>query len=245
MNGIRRSYIPVIQNKGNLTRPYFSAKIEVRVEALLARKEYKSIMGSHRRDRSMSFVSSACSRAPSEFFANEDSRLLERGPQFAQSPSQSGYLKVPGQKFPPVLTSRRYAQSAEPYFPSILARSSSQVPKHSYLSHFTDHNPRHRRASSLTSIIEPPVLVKPSNSISNRINKLYPSLDDLAAEIRPKKAMPIKGRAIAAAVNKFEKIAEEHSIEIVKSRILKRKATEDSLLQEEETSKKARFESTV
>jgi hypothetical protein len=72
------------------------------------------------------------------------------------------------------------------------------------------------------------------------VSKLYPPLDDLAADMRPKKAMPIKGRSVLAAVNMFERIEEEQSLEVVKSRVPKRKDVSDTV-SESGSSKRVRI----
>ena len=216
------------------------------MEALLARKEQGGTGQTSRRERSTSFVSSACSQAPSEFFAQEEFRLLADASSDCHSYAQYSHLEVPKTKISSAGQVRRYARSAEPYVsPDLLAnarRPPGEADPHAQppYNQFGSCNPLHRRAASLTSIAESSLHPKRSLSISNRIGKLYPSLDKLAVELRPIKSMPIKGRAIAAAVSKYERITEVNSKEHLRSRMLKRKASDDTMTQEE-ASKRVRI----
>lgn len=217
--------------------PSYSDKLEIRVEALCCRKAAKASEERSRRERSASVLSSAHSRAPSEFFHEQD-RSIGRPDRnsIGESPEHT-FLQVPGH-LPNV---RRYAASAEPLEPdkkddfSPFHRVGSKSPQAPPSTLYNGGTRLHRRASSLTSIAESPhKKVSPSytrpvgkpSSIANRISKLYPSLDELSVEMRRKKNMPIRGRSIAAAVTRIEKIEEENIKDAFRSKVQKRKAEE-------------------
>lgn len=246
-----------------------SSTIELRVQALQARKELKAESNQDRaarRERSASYVSSVCSRAPSDFLAAEESRILAGNTNFSAEQTRNlsstafdtTFLRVPTiDQTSSTTTSyrHRYARSAEPDIQpstraskdnySRFARSPSlAIPGQTFYGNakqgVTDG--KHRRAASLPGIEEEDnyhmyrahhtVLLDANGgggSISSRAGSLYPSLDSLKAELRPKKLLPVKGRSVAAAVSKFEKIEEEQTLDLLRSRVPKRKATEHSV----------------
>lgn len=258
-----------------LTVPHtIRRKLVLRVEALIHRKIEKGEHERSRRERSHSYASSACSQAPSEFFSRLDSQLrdgddsgdmLDRSTSFADDT----FLKPPrvAAGAPP---RQRIVHSAEPSVPLALAARtyshllSNRSGNPSTILHSkadaVNYSPpaaMPRRAASLTDLMSELVSTtgashKPSGplhrsfSVSKRVGSLYPSLDELAEELRPKRHLPIRGGRVKAAVSQYEAIEEEHSLEVIKEQKLwqKRKTSEldaNSSQESEESKKRIRI----
>lgn len=214
-------------------------KLEVRVQALLARKNQKATSLA-RRERSQSIVSSVGSRAPSEFFMEEELRINDHANE--SSSWDASKLQIPGSL--PWAIPRRYARSAEPVAVHAEPRGNHQeysryrsVSKYQAMQRKTSQYPsRLSRERSLESVAEETQSIAseppPSRSDRTGVLRLYPSLEDLKLEVRPKKLLPVKGRSVAANVSLFEKIEEEQSLEVQKETAwLKRKASQQDLLE--------------
>lgn len=223
-----------------------SELLEIRVEALIARKQQKGPRVN--RDRSHSVVSTAYSRAPSDFFVDEDVHMHTQ--KSNESFADTTYLDIPGALLSP--GRRRYARSAEPVRVET-ARGQQDYARHRGISTFQSLQrrlPTHTslsRETSLSSVAEAEeaqsIASEPSFScVSRRLSRLYPSLEDLKAEMKPKTLLPVRGRSVAAAVNLFERIEEEQSMEAQWEQTwLKRKASEQDLHTVEDTNKKVRL----
>lgn len=219
--------------------------LEVRVEALIARKQQKA---PRTRERSQSVVSTAYSRAPSDFFANEDAHMYAQ--QVDERAADTTYLDIPGALLSP--GRRRYARSAEPIKVGKPVGQQDYA-RHRGISKYQSLNKRlpiHTslsRETSLSSVAEAEETQSvasepPLSTISRGIPRVYPSLDDLKAEMKPKKFLSVRGRSVAAAVNLFEKIEEEQSIEAqLEHSWMKRKASEQDLRKLADTSKRVRI----
>lgn len=210
-------------------------KLEIRVEALIARKREKANTRASR-ERSNSIVSSAYSRAPSDFFANEDAH--HNTSQGNESIGETSYLQIPGALLVP--GRRRYARSAEPT-PVEKPTNQQDYARHRSVSKYQSlqrSRPLSKplsRETSLSSVAEAEETQSvasepPPSSITRGVGRLYPSLEDLKNEMKPKKLLPVRGRSVAAAVNMFERIEEEQSMEAQWEQAwLKRKASEHDL----------------
>jgi hypothetical protein len=223
-----------------------SEKLAIRVQALLARKQLKSA-SQPKRERSMSVASTAYSRAPSDFFTQEDSRIHGYNGN-SNGSNDSTFLNIPGALMSP--PGRRYTRSAEPVILGngegrqdyarhrgvskyqSLSRRNAQASQHSVL----------QRETSLSSVAEETYSIAsepPPSRIDRSVSRLYPSLDDLTVEMRPKKLLPVKGRSVAAAVNLFERIEEEQSMEAQREQAwLKRKGSDLDLQESSSVSSK-------
>lgn len=171
-------------------------KLEARVEALVQRRNQKRTE-SPRRGRSASIASTAVSRAPSDFFAGEDARLLLNA-RNRDSASFSPSLNPP---------MRRTAWSAEPLYPT------SSTPFSSNYSRFLKPRPPSNasttgisRAASVGDTLELAPLKVATAFPTNQPAPLYPDLSDLAQSLRPIKQLPIRGSKIMAAVNRLEQL---------------------------------------
>lgn len=224
-----------------------SEKLEVRVQALIARKQQKSAGRSHR-ERSHSVASSAYSRAPSDFFQEEDAHLQSY--QTNESNPDATYLDIPGALLSP--GRRRYARSAEPIVPQ-KPSAQQDYARHRGVSKYQSlqrRMPLHKplsRETSLSSVAEAEETQSvasepPPSSVTRSLSRLYPSLEELKSEMRPKKLLPVRGRSVAAAVNLFEKIEEEQSMEAHWDQAwLKRKPSETDLRGLDDSSKRVRI----
>ena len=234
------------ENSSWLILTFNSELLGIRVEALIARKQQKGPRVN--RERSHSVVSTAYSRAPSDFFVDEDAHM--RIQQTSESFADTTYLDIPGALLSP--GRRRYARSAEPVR---VERPSGQqdYARHRGITKFQSLQrrlPTHTslsRETSLSSVAEAEEAQSissepPFSSVNRSLSRLYPSLEDLRAEMKPKKLLPVRGRSVAAAVNLFEKIEEEQSVEAqLEQTWLKRKASEQDLLNLRDSNKKVRI----
>lgn len=222
-----------------------SELLEVRVEALIARKQHKA---PRVRERSQSIASTAYSRAPSDFFADEDAHIHSQ--QVNERAADTSYLDIPGALLSP--GRRRYARSAEPVRVNTPSGQQDyaryrEISKYQSLQRRLPAQSSLSRETSLSSVAEAEETQSvasepPLSKFSRGISRLYPSLDDLKAEMKPKKFLPVRGRSVAAAVNLFEKIEEEQSIEVQWEQTwLKRKASENDLKKVDDIKKRVRI----
>ena len=181
---------------GSTLTSFHSDKLEARVEALIQRKEQRGLGELSRRERSVSFVSTVPSRAPSDFFKHADSGLI------LDSAERRFTVLSPGKS---KLSSRRIAWSAEPAIPQSNNFSRFLRPKQN-----TAKSTLLARTSSLDNPSGPPPPLKTATSfVTNQPGSLYPSLAELAQSMRPLKQLPIRGQKIAAAVHQFEGMGSE------------------------------------
>lgn len=229
-----------------LTSRNHSELLCIRVEALIARKRQKA---PRLRERSQSVASTAYSRAPSDFFVDEDANIIAQQVCSKEHSADTTYLDIPGALLSPGRP--RYARSAEPV--RIEATSGRQecarfrgVGKYQSLQKRPLAHLPMSRETSLSSVAEAEetqaIASEPPLSVTSRaLSRLYPSLDDLKAEIKPKKILPVRGKSVAAAVNLFEKIEEEQSMEAQRDQTrLKRKSSEQEIGTADASSKRTR-----
>ena len=216
-------------------------KLEARVQALLARKEQKGLSERSRRERSASFASSAQSRAPSDFFAHQDSRMLPAGDDSRESlistvgNDSSFHTLLPGalRRILP-----RKFRSAEP--PASSERdSASHVPT----TGSTSASARQARAAShplRSTVSEQGSLRSTIHPYDRPGTSLYPSLHDLTREMNGSQSnLSIRGSKVKARVDLFQTLEQESSLDAIRSQPpSKRKA--DSI-ETGTASKRARF----
>ena len=194
-------------------------KLEARVQALLVRKEQKGLSERSRRERSASFASSAQSRAPSDFFAHQDMRMLPDGDDSRESLTSflgndsSFHTLLPG-ALGRILP--RKFRSAEP-------PASSERDSASYVSTMgsTSSSARQARTAShplRSTVSEQGSLRSTIHPYDRPSTSLYPSLHDLTREMNESQSnLSIRGSKVKARVDLFQTLEQESSLDAIRS----------------------------
>lgn len=165
----------------------------------MQRKQQKGNGDSFSRERSVSCVSTVPSRAPSDFFKKEESRITAK--------ASERHFTIPSPNKSKL--GRRAVQSAEPSYPPTPRTNNNDShflrPKQTNTTTSTRASAI-QRSSSLDNPSAFHTLKTAPSFATNQPGSLYPSLTELAHSMRPLKHLPIRGQKIAAVVGKFEQL---------------------------------------